>query len=139
MKIYLFTSDFKPPSINHTEIYEFYLSLKNREDVILVENYNEADYIFYMMHYRNCLELPYDNHINLDRKKINTIFNSGIKEVIIDYNDWTDTRNVPNEEVLKNIHKYFKRSMVNKQEFKLIKYPRDIIPISYGIRNDYIE
>ena len=54
------------------------------------------------MHTRNCLNLPYDNNSELNIEKITEIFNSGKKEIIIDYNDWTDTRNVPNNDVLKN-------------------------------------
>lgn len=140
MKIYFFTTNFCVPTSKSPESYEFYNILK--ELSLLTDNYKNADYIFYMMHARNCLDLPYNNNSELNVEKITEIFNSGKKEIIIDYNDWTDTRNVPNDNVLKNIYKYFKRSIVKKENFRsseLIEYPRDIIPISYGIRTDFIK
>lgn len=140
MKIYFFTTNFCPPTCNSPESYEFYNVLKNLS--LLTDNYKNADYIFYTMHTRNCLNLPYDNNSELNIEKITEIFNSGKKEIIIDYNDWTDTRNVPNNDVLKNICKYFKRSMVKKEQGiskEIIEYSREIIPISYGIRSDFIE
>tara|TARA_E500000178_G_scaffold246615_1_gene243224 strand:- start:9884 stop:10177 length:294 start_codon:yes stop_codon:yes gene_type:complete len=94
------------------------------------------------MHNRNCLNLPYDDNSKLNVEKITEIFNCDKKEVIIDYNDWTNTDNVPDDNVLKNIYKYFKRSIVKKENSiskELVKYPREIIPISYGIRSDFIE
>ena len=140
MKIYFFTTNFCPPTSKSPESYEFYNVLKDLS--LLIDNYKNADYIFYTMHTRNCLNLPYDNNYELNVEKIKEIFNSGKKEIIIDYNDWTDTRNVPNNDVLQNIYKYFKRSIVKKENFwssKLIEYPREIIPISYGIRSDFIK
>ena len=136
MKIYFFWPYTNKPTTAATEPYEFYKQLE--KESLLTDDYNNADYIFYTMHLRNCLNLPYDNISELDVKKITEIFNSGKKEIIIDYNDWTDTRSVPNE-VLDKIGFYFKRSMVNKSNLSLVKYNREIIPISYGIRSDLIE
>jgi hypothetical protein len=141
MKIFFFTPNFCPPTDKSPESYEFYNVLHHWYS-LLTDNYKNADYILYMMHTRNCLNLPYDDNSKLDIEKITEIFNSGKKEIIIDYNDWTDTRNVPNDSVLKNIYKYFKRSVVKKENYissKIIEYPREIIPISYGIRSDFIE
>ena len=140
MSIFFFTTNFAPPGPASPESYEFYNILK--EHSLLTDNYKTADYIVYMMHSRNCLNLPYNDKNKLDIEKIKEIYDSGKKEIIIDYNDWTDTRNVPNDNVLKNIYKYFKRSIVQKENFwssKLMEYPREIIPISYGIRSDFIE
>jgi hypothetical protein len=136
MKIYFFWPYTNKPTTDTTEPYEFYKQLE--KESLLTDDYNNADYIFYTMHLRNCLNLPYDNISELDVKKITEIFNSGKKEIIIDYNDWTDTRSVPNE-VLDKIGFYFKRSMVNKSNLSLVQYNREIIPISYGIRSDFIE
>ena len=92
------------------------------------------------MDIRNCLQIPHYKKCDLNMDIVNEM-NSNTnyeKEIIIDYNDWTDLRNVPND-ILLNVHKYFKRSIVNKNTKSIIDYPREIIPISYGVRNDFIE
>jgi len=140
MKIYLFSPYFEPPTSGSPERYEFYKQLQKKS--LLTDDFDKADYVFYMMHQRNCLNLPHDDNSKLDIQKITQIFNSNKKEVVIDYNDWTDTRNVPDLNTLKTVHKYFKRSIVRKEgsiSKELVKYPREIIPISYGIRSDFVE
>ena len=126
---------------NSTESYEFYNTLKFMKNIKLVNTFDEADYIFYMMHIRNLLDIPGhpQDMDELDIDMVNAMYNhkNYEKEIIIDYNDWTDTRNVPNE-VLDKIGFYFKRSMVDKSNLSLIQYNRELIPISYGIRTDFI-
>lgn len=124
-----------------TEPYEFYNTLKIMKNITLVNTFDEADYIFYMMCTRNILNIP-DNPPNideLDMDMVNAMYNhkNYQKEIIIDYNDWTDTFNAPNE-VFDKIGFYFKRSMVNKSNLSLVQYKREIIPILYGIRSDFI-
>ena len=77
MKIYFFTTNFCPPTTKSPESYEFYNVLKDLS--LLVDNYKNADYIFYTMHTRNYLNLPYDNNYELNVEKIKEIFNSGKK------------------------------------------------------------
>lgn len=118
---------------------EIYNALKQRKDVILTDSFQEADYIFYMMDFRNCYHMPWYNKSEFNMDVINKIYTlyDFRKDVIIDYNDWTDTRNVQ-PYLLSNVRKYFKRSIVNKNTLELIPYSREIIPISYAIRSDYI-
>ena len=116
------------------------------DNINLVNSYEEADYIIYMMHFRNMVNLPYDdyNKENIDRFNVDLInkmmeSKNPEKDIIIDYNDWIDTRGVPDDKLM-SVGKYFKRSVVKKEHGtskELIKYPREIIPISYGIRSDY--
>jgi hypothetical protein len=145
MKIYFFWPfiDKDKPTSGSTESYEFYNALIKIDNIILTNKFEEADYIFYMMELRNCLKMPWHNVKELDMELINKMNESKNpeKDIIIDYNDWTDTRNVP-ENKLSLIGKYFKRSVIKKENSvskELIKYSREIIPISYGIRNDFIQ
>ena len=133
------------PSNGSTESYEFYNTLEKIDNVELVSDFQEADYVFYMMDLRNCPELPHHKEQieNLNMELINKMkkCEKPEKDIVIDYNDWVDTRNVPENE-LNLIGKYFKRSVIKKENSwssELIKYPIEIIPISYGIRNDFIE
>ena len=45
-----------PISTSATEAYEFYSSLKKMDTITLVYTFEEADYVFYMMGYRNILD-----------------------------------------------------------------------------------
>lgn len=123
----------------NTEPYEFFKSLIDNDSIELVNNFKNADYVIYMMDYRNCYNMNHYNKIilNIHLIKQMCLYRQYHKEIIIDYNDWTDTRNVPNN-ILPLVKKYFKRSIVNKYNNRIIKYSRDIIPISYGIRSDYL-
>jgi spore maturation protein CgeB len=118
---------------------EIYNSLKERNDIILTDSFDEADYIFYMMDFRNCFHMPWYNKNDFDMKVLQKIYSQYdfSKDVIIDYNDWVDTRNVQ-EHLLHTVHTYFKRSIVDKKTMTLIPYTREIIPISYAIRSDYL-
>ena len=122
------------------ESLEFYNALLKNSNVILIDNFEEADYLFFMMDIRNCMNLPWYNINSIKEGVLNKIINhkNYAKEVIIDYNDFTDTRGVPSD-VLPFIKKYFKRSVVDKNNMSLIKYSREIIPISYAIRSDFIK
>ena len=68
MSIFFFTTNFAPPGPASPESYEFYNILK--EHSLLTDNYKNADYIVYMMHSRNCLNLPYNDKNKLDIEKI---------------------------------------------------------------------
>ena len=118
---------------------EIYNALKERKDVILTDSFDEADYIFYMMDFRNCYHMPWYNKNEFDMKVLQKIYSQYdfSKDVIIDYNDWIDTRNVQ-PHLLHQVHKYFKRSIVDKSTMTLIPYTREIIPLSYAIRSDYM-
>jgi spore maturation protein CgeB len=118
---------------------EIYNALKERKDVILTDDFDEADYIFYMMDFRNCYHMPWYNKNDFDMKVLKKIYSQYdfSKDVIIDYNDWVDTRNVQ-PHLLHQVHKYFKRSIVDKSNMTLIPYTREIIPLSYAIRSDYM-
>ena len=87
--------------------------------------------------------MPWHNVNELNMEIVNKMKESKSPErdIIIDYNDWIDTRNVP-EDKLNLVGKYFKRSMVKKEQGiskEIIKYSREIIPILYGIRSDFID
>ena len=122
------------------ESLEFYIALKKKKNIILVDTFDEADYIFFMMDIRNCMNMPWYNVNEMNQTVLQQIINhkNYEKEIIIDYNDWTDTRNVP-DEIFPLVKKYFKRSVVNKNSMSLIPYSREVIPLSYAIRNDYVE
>lgn len=120
------------------ESLEFYNGFKN-SGVTFVNTCCEADYIVCMMDIRNCLSMPHYRNakINMDivnEMNSNTEYN---KEIIIDYNDWQDLRNVPSD-IITKVHKYFKRSIIDKKTMTVVNYPREIIPISYGIRSDFL-
>jgi hypothetical protein len=121
------------------ESLEFYNALKNRNNIMLVDTFDKADYIFFMMDIRNCMNMPWYNVNEMNQTVLQQIINhkNYEKEIIIDYNDWTDTRNVP-DEILPLVKKYFKRSVVDKNSMSLIPYSREVIPLSYAVRSDYI-
>tara|TARA_B100000900_G_scaffold218746_3_gene185345 strand:- start:10610 stop:11596 length:987 start_codon:yes stop_codon:yes gene_type:complete len=136
------SADWRDPTAVPSESYEFYTALEKMEDIKLVNSFNEADFIIYMMDLYNCYNMShYNNNLNIE-DVINLKNNKEYKKtIVIDYNDWIDTRNVP-EDKLMLINKYFKRSMVKKEKGiskEIIKYSREIIPILYGIRSDFIE
>ena len=144
MKIYFFWpfKNQNKPESGSTESYEFYTAFEKMEDIKLVSSFNEADFIIYMMDLYNCYNMShYNNNLNIE-DIINLKNNKEYKKtIVIDYNDWIDTRNVPVDK-LKLVGKYFKRSMVKKEKGiskEIIKYSREIIPILYGIRSDFIE
>tara|TARA_B100000035_G_scaffold245676_1_gene214309 strand:+ start:9772 stop:10704 length:933 start_codon:yes stop_codon:yes gene_type:complete len=144
MKIYFFWpfKNQNKPKSSSTESYEFYNALDKNDDVKLVESFEDADFVIYMMALRNC-PMPWHNVNELNMEIVNKMKESKSPErdIIIDYNDWIDTRNVPVDK-LKLVGKYFKRSMVKKEKGiskEVIKYSREIIPILYGIRSDFIE
>tara|TARA_Y100001958_G_scaffold158593_1_gene156945 strand:+ start:4795 stop:5793 length:999 start_codon:yes stop_codon:yes gene_type:complete len=161
MKIYFFWPFNVPISLNSTEPCEIFSVLQKHPKVELVNDFDECDYVIYMNIYRNILNLPYIERSSLNIEAVQKMYNfkDHHKEVIIDYNDWTDLRNVP-ANILQNVYKYFKRSVVYKpgcqnapwfindgnvinselgSENAKITYPREILPINYGIRTDYIE
>ena len=122
------------------ESLEFYNAIKQKNNIELVESFDEADYIFYMMDIRNCINMPHYNKNDMKKYILDQIYNNKDyhKEIIIDYNDWLDTRNVP-DEAFPFVKKYFKRSVVDKNRMSLVSYSREVIPISYAVRSDYIE
>ena len=142
MKIYFFWPEKnKIPSSNDTEPFEFYTTLKKMENITLVNSFKEADFIFYMMDLYVCYNRR--DVSSLDINDLNNLKNhknhkNYEKDVIIDYSDHRDI--CPGCE-LKSIGRFYKRSVikkVNHRSSKLIEYPREIIPISYGIRSDFI-
>lgn len=142
MKIYFFWPfKDKIPNSGSTESYEFYNTLLAMDEITLVNSFEEADYIFFMMDLCNCYNMPH--YKSLDINDVNNLKNykEFEKYIIIDYNDWTDTRNVP-ENILKLVKYYFKRSIIKKENSiskEFVEYSREIITISYGIRSDFIE
>lgn len=75
--------------------------------------------------------------LNIPKIRKMCLYRQYHKEIIIDYNDWIDTRNVPNN-IFPLVKKYFKRSIIDKYNNKIIDYSRDIIYLTYGIRSDYL-
>ena len=77
------------------------------------------------------------DYIFLDFRDFNKIKNYKSdylkKLVVIDYRD--DPNKVFNTKCLK----YFKRSIVNKKNMKLINYNREIIPISYCLKQEVLQ
>jgi hypothetical protein len=122
------------------ESLEFYNALKIKSNIILVDEFEEADFLFFMMDIRNCMNLPWYDINDMKADIVENIKNhkNYNKEVIIDYNDFTDTRGVP-PDALPFIKKYFKRSVVDKTKMSIISYSREIIPLSYAVRRDFIE
>ena len=114
------------------EYLHFYNSFKNNKNVNLVNTFN-ADYIVYINDIKN---INVKRYKNLNMKLVNQIknFNDHNKEIILDYTDFTNTSFCsPEYKVLL----YFKRSIVYKKKMALINL-KNIIPLSYGIRNDYL-
>jgi len=122
------------------ESLEFYNCIKEHSNLVLVDDFDKADYIIYMMDLRNVEKNRWykKEDLNLDIvHKIRSHTNYH-KEIIIDYNDWVDTKNNIESHILPKILLYFKRSMVDKTNLSLIdNYPKNIIPISYAIQNNY--
>ena len=143
MKIYFFWPfKNKIPTRNQTESYEFYTALKNMENITLVNSFKEADFIFYMMDLYVCYDRG--DASSFDINDLNNLKNHKDyeKDVVIDYGDWLNICGYLSIAKLKLIGKYFKRSVIKKVNYwssKIIEYPREIIPISYGIRNDFIK
>ena len=104
------------------ESLEFYNALKRSPKICLTDKFDEADFLFFMMDIRNCMNLPYYNKNDMDSDILDKIINHThySKEVIIDYNDFIDTRGVPSE-IVPLVKKYFKRSVVDKNNMSLIK------------------
>lgn len=123
----------------NTEPYEFFKALIDNDSIELINNFQNADYVIYMMDYRNCYSMNHYNQIILNIPKIKEmcLYRQYHKEIIIDYNDWIDTRNVPNN-IFPLVKKYFKRSIIDKYNNKIVEYSRDIIYLTYGIRSDYL-
>jgi len=64
MKIYFFLPFKTKLTSSCTESYEFYITLKNLDNIKLINNFEDADYILYMMDLRNCDNMPwYDKKI----------------------------------------------------------------------------
>ncbi len=53
---------------------EIYNALKQRKDVILTDSFVEADYIFYMMDFRNCYHMTWYNKSEFNMDVINKIY-----------------------------------------------------------------
>ena len=123
-----------------SEAYHFYLALKRNKNVILVD-FDEADYLFFINDARRCWEKPWYNaetfnHTIIDKIKNHRNYN---KEIIIDYSDCRDINSSAHKNVRPHVYRYFKRSIVDRKTNQLINYKRNIIPISYAVRCDYLE
>ncbi len=138
MKIF-FCWPFESSIEESTESNEFYCALKNRNDVELIDDFNGADYRIFMMDIHNCVNMEHYKNANFKQDIISKIINHRDyeKDIIIDYNDWTDTRCCYPDSLML-LKKYFKRSVVDKNKNSFLSYPREIIPISYAVREDYI-
>ena len=76
MKIYFFWPfKDKVPTSECPESYEFYNTLKNRTSIDLVDNFEDADYMFYMMDLRNCYNLPHYKKNNLNMEMVTKLKN----------------------------------------------------------------
>lgn len=122
------------------ESLEIFNGLKMNKDVQMVKTFEEADYIVFTMDTRNFWNLPHRGRIRVKEDVMNQIKNHKDyhKEIIVDYNDYTDLRNVE-DSIVNKVFLYFKRSIVNRRRMIFEKYNRDVKFISYGIRSDFIE
>jgi len=84
----------------------------------LTENKDLCDYIF--MNFRDFKKAQ---HYKPEYKK---------KLIVIDYRDNNNIFDI-------QCFKYFKRSVVNKNSLTFIKYNREIIPITYCLKNEVLE
>jgi hypothetical protein len=89
--------------------------LNTNSNVSICDNLDECDYIF--LDFR-------DFNNNLDDRYLK-------KVIAIDYTD-----NPVHLSWRRNCYKYFKRSVVNKDTLNFFQYERDVIPISYCIKNE---
>ena len=97
-----------------------YNGLLNNKNVYIIDNIEECDYIFI--------------DIIRDFDKIKRYSEEQLKKVIIiDYRD--NSKEVSKIPCLK----YFKRSVVDKNTMKIIDYNREIIPISYSLKQEVLE
>ena len=121
------------------ECYEFLIRLQKHPDVKLVDTFEQADYIIFMMDTRNCWNLP-QRSMKFNQSVVEKIkrHKDYHKDIIVDYDDYTDLRNVE-PEILDKVFLYFKRSVVDKKLMKVIKYEREVRFISYGVRTDFID
>jgi len=121
------------------EYLHFYNEFINHKEIKLVNNFDDADYIIYINDIKNIYNQQHRyKHLDLDLvNKINN-YDQYQKEIILDYTDFTTTTFCCPNDLFKKIFLYFKRSVVYKKKMSLIKL-KHIIPISYGIRNDYLK
>ena len=110
---------FEKGDISGTKKNIIYNGLLNNINVEIVEDKDLCDYIFADMRDFNIAK----NYTYEYKKKL----------VIIDYRD--DSNDVLNLSCLK----YFKRSVVDKKNMKLINYNREIIPISYCLKQEVLQ
>lgn len=96
-----------------------YKGLIDNPNTVITNNIDECDYIF----------LDFRDVKNYKKKKKKNFE----KLVIIDYRDG------PNDVFDIKCLKYFKRSVVNKRNMKLINYNREIIPISYCLKEEVLQ
>ena len=122
------------------ETYHILNALKKRNDIELVDNLDEADYIFFMMDIYNCWNCSWYSNDCFNQEILNKIKTNKDyhKHIIIDYLDFTTTSNSVSDEKLDKVFKYFKRSIVNRSNNSIINYSREIIPLSYAVREDFI-
>lgn len=121
------------------ETMEFYLAFKKNQNVKVVYTFEEADFIIYLMDVRNCWNLK-PKGMKLDMNVVRQIknYHRHDREIVIDYNDWTDLRNIE-EDLIDKIFLYFKRSMIDKGSKSLISYNREVKLISYAVRSDFVK
>ena len=122
------------------ETYHILNALKKRNDIELVDNFDETDYIFFMMDIYNCWNCSWYSNDCFNQEILNKIKTNKDyrKHIIIDYLDFTTTSNSVSDEKLDKVFKYFKRSIVNRNNNSIINYSREIIPLSYAVREDFI-
>lgn len=96
-----------------------YNGLLANNNVIISKDINLCDYIF--LDFR-------------DFDKIKKYKRDYLKKLII-----IDYRDNPNKVVNTECLKYFKRSVVNKKNMKLINYNKEVIPISYCLKQEVLQ
>jgi hypothetical protein len=99
--------------------YILYEGVLNNPNVCITEMKELSDYIF--VDFRDLDKA--NNYTTEDLEKL----------IIIDYRD--------QQHKISNLHclKYFKRSVIDKKNMEVVKYNREIIPISYCLKQEVLE
>ena len=134
-----YTHELNLVDIDH---YEFHRILSDMENINLVSDMDSADFVFFMNDIRlmnprihNRFRSTWDHDVIAQIKNHKNYH----KEVIIDFRDWTEIEKSVPSDALPHVHRYFKRSIVDKKNMSVINYSRPIIPITFALPTHYIE